>query len=217
MILQPAVSDTYVASLALNPTLRAANSPNLADLAFLPVPNLHSAIKPLTVSPPVGQRSGGQLVSQPAGVGGRVIIIATEPVLDIGAGPILTLYGHPGANYALEHRTNLVTAPWIRFNEFTLDDRFASITNAPVHDPMTFYRAYEFPSFGLTLENLGGPVFSLILSGGPGASYLVQTSTNLASPAFWSDLFNLTLINAVESFSWTNPGVNSLYFRAVKQ
>jgi hypothetical protein len=212
--LVPVGSGNYSAALGLNPNLQTANTRVLANLGFVAVSNLHSAVPKITVNSLTGQRTTGQLVPNTYETDGRVVIVAREPVLDIAPGPLLTLFGHPTANYVFQYRTNLNDAPWQEFARLSLDSRTAQISNAPAFGPESFYRAYEFSSFELGLASTSGSLYGLTLRGQPGVSYRLQTSTNLGPP-FWSDLFTITLTNSVESFNWTNPGEARRFFRAV--
>jgi hypothetical protein len=212
--LLPLSSGSYSATLSLNPNLQTASPRNLATLGFMTTLNAHSAVPKLTISSLAGQRSAGQVVPNAYETDGRVVIVAIEPVLDIGQGPLLTLFGHPAANYVFQYRTNLTTAAWQDFARYSLDGRTLQVSNAPVVEPATFYRAYEFSSFSLGLADFGDRVFGLSIRGQPGLSYRLQTSTNLSTPV-WSDLFTITLTNSVESFNWTNPGEGKRFFRAV--
>jgi len=213
--LQPLGSNNYAVSFTLNTALQLAESRSLASLTFVSVSNLHSAIVPLSLSSPAGSLSNGQPVTIPSGFGGRVIVVGAEPVLDLAAGLALTLYGHPGASYELQYRTDLLAAPWLDLSRLTLVSRAVRVTNLFTSPPMNFYRAYEIPAFGLGLQSLGGSVFSLSLQGRLDAHYRVQTATNLNVLANWSDLFSVTLTNSPEIFNWTNPGDTKRFFRTI--
>jgi hypothetical protein len=213
--LQPLGSNNYAASFTLNIALQQSESRALAALTFASVSNVHSAIVPLPLSSPAGLLSSGQPVGIPSGFGGRIIIVRAEPVLDLAPGPVLTLYGHPSMAYGLQYRTNLLVAPWLDFSRFTLAGRVAQMSNLLVAPPMTFYRAYELPAFGLGLQYLGGPVFSLSLRGQLNTQYTIQTATNLHAPITWSNFLSITLTNSPEMFNWTNPGDRTRFFRTV--
>ena len=213
--LQALGADAYAGSLTLNPALQRAPVRPVASLAFATVTNAHSAIVPLALLSPIGKRLSGQPLTNSAAFSGRVIIVGAEPVMDLSASLTLTLYGHPGAAYMLQYRTNAATASWLDFNRLTLSGRFLQVTNLPSPGSMTFYRAYELPAFGLGLQSLGGSAFSLSLQGRLDAHYRVQTATNLNVPANWSDLFSVTLTNSPEIFNWTNPGDTKRFFRTI--
>ena len=213
--LQPLGSNNYAASFTLNTALQLAESRSLASLTFASVSNVHSAIVPVPLSSPAGSLSSGQPVQIPSGSGGRIIIVRAEPVLDLAPGPALTLYGHPGALYQLQYRTNLFAALWLDLSRFTLASRAGQVSNLFVSPPITFYRAYEVPAFGLGLQSLGGSVFSLSLRGQADAHYTVQTTTNLNVPSNWADLYSVTLTNSPAIFNWTNPGDPKRFFRTI--
>ncbi|PWU16996.1 MAG: hypothetical protein C5B50_12210 [Verrucomicrobia bacterium] len=142
--LQALNSTGYVADFALDPTLQSAAQRSLAMLGFLAVTTQHSAIVRIEVAPPTAQRANGQPVLATSGQGGRVVIVATEPVLEISPAMRLTFYGHPGSNYLMQYTTNLVVSPWQTFRNATVDSRVIEITNAPTLDPQGFYRAFEY-------------------------------------------------------------------------
>jgi hypothetical protein len=210
-------SNTYAASLSLDPALQADATRALARLAFIATPTPHSAIVPVTLESALGQRSAGQPVTNAATLSGRVIIVATEPMLDLGTGPALTVFGHVGALCSLQYRTNLVMGTWLEFARFVLTNRYILITNLPAPGPATFYRAEEVTSGAPTLglQALGGAAFNLSLQGQPGVHYRIQTATNLNAPIPWLDLFNVTLTNSPRTFSYTNTGPGYRFFRAV--
>ncbi|MCX6921959.1 MAG: putative Ig domain-containing protein [Verrucomicrobia bacterium] len=214
--LQPLGSNTYAASFTLNPALQLNATRTLAQLEFLAVSQPHSAIVPLKVSSPRGLQSSGLALTNTTGLNGRVIVVAAEPVLEIAPGRILTLYGHPGTDCALEYRTNLVSStPWTEFARLSLGSRSVQLTNLPAPGPTTFYRAYEARSSGLDLQNIGGSVFRLTLRGQPDTHYSIQSATNLAVPLYWADVFTVTLTNSVEWFNWTNLGEPKRFFRVI--
>lgn len=210
-------SNYYSAKLALNPALQLNTTRELARLSFHAVTNEHSAIMPLLLSQLVAQRNSGSVIANTTVDGGRVFIVAAEPVLDLTRGPLLTLYGHPGASYGLQFRTNLVGgAPWTDFQRVVLAGRRTQLSGLPAPSSTAFYRAYEIPTFDLGLRNLGAGVFALTLRGQTGGNYFLQTSPSLSAPAPWSNWLNLTLTNSSDTFCWTNPGHPTRFFRAHK-
>ena len=210
-------SNNYSATLALNPALQFDNTRELARLSFLAVTNEHSAIVPLALSRLVAQRGGGTLIANTKTGGGRVFIVATEPLLDISSGPLLTLYGHPGANYGLQLRTNLAgIGTWTDFQSLKLGGRWTQLNGLPTPSRAVFYRAYESGPFDLAVRNLGAGIFALTLRGQTGDNYLLQTSPSLLPPVVWSDWLDLTLTNSPDTFFWTNPGQPRLFFRVRK-
>jgi hypothetical protein len=213
--LQPLGSNTYAATFTLNTSLQLSETRSLATLSFVSVSNVHSAIVQLPLTAPAGLASNGLPVAIPSGFGGRIIVVGAEPVLELAPGPALTLYGHPGAQYGLQYRTNLSVGQWLDFSRLNLSGRVAQVTNLPVWPPLTFYRSYEMPALGLQILSLGGPVFSLNLRGQPNTHYRVQTATNLNAPIAWSDLYSVTLTNSGEVFNWTNPGEPKRFFRTL--
>jgi hypothetical protein len=186
----------------------------LAQLRFVAQSNAHSAIVPLQLLAADGLRPDGTTLPNPGTFGGRLFLVGPEPLLDIGRGPILTLYGHPGTACGLQYRTNLSTGSlWTDFSRFTLSGRFQRLTNAPAAGNIMFYRAYEIPPFSLGIHSAGGQVLTLTLTGQAGAQYWLQTATGLSVATPWMDLFPLLLTNPTQSVLWTNLGEAERIFR----
>ena len=93
----------------------------------------------------LGAQSSGVVITNGTANGGRVIIIAREPVLDLVAGtPLqLTFYGLPGTNYSLLASTNLAVDPGAQSMSFTLSNRFTTLVLSNTSSSATFYRAVQ--------------------------------------------------------------------------
>lgn len=133
---QPLGSGLFSVSLALDPALSPASTRQLAWLDFTAPPAEHSAIVPLGIQTPLGLRAGTTWVTNAEGVGGRVIIVAREPVLTFEnpATPIFTLYGFPGLEYVIQGATNLnASASWQDLFALVLTNRAQALiwTNDP--------------------------------------------------------------------------------------
>ena len=107
--LQALGADDYAGSLTFNPALRRAPVRPVGLLAFA---RDQRALGDRAAGPFVAGWPGlsGQTLTNTATLGGRVIIVGAEPVMDLFAGLTFTLYGHPGAACVLQYRTNAATA-----------------------------------------------------------------------------------------------------------
>jgi hypothetical protein len=119
----------------------------LANLKFTALPHPTSAIVPLRVSNLAGLRTTGQPVAHAAAHGGRVIVVATEPVLDSvrqGDGTLgIMLYGQPGANHRIEAAHELLPDAWFPLTNWTLADRWQLFQVPPPTNRPVFYRARQ--------------------------------------------------------------------------
>ncbi len=147
---------------------------------------------------------------------GRVIVIGREPVLDIKGGmpPLLTLYGRPGATYSLLANTNLSTSAWVEFLRFVLTNR-AYATTPTNTATAAYYRGLEIRAEPplLSLNQGGGNLLNLQLSGWPGVLYGLETSTQLNNGSTWYPLIQFSLTNTMQIVPWTNTGETERFFR----
>jgi hypothetical protein len=98
-----------------DPANGVAGPTNIAMLCFDAVAT-QSAFVPVLLSNLVITNQGGG-VPGATGFGGRVVIIADQPLLEAGLGTnrqrLFTLYGHPNTDYEINYSTNLgVPSPW---------------------------------------------------------------------------------------------------------
>ena len=81
------------------------------------------------------------------GLGGRVVVIGTRPLLEAGLGSnsqrMLTLYGNPGASYQMAYSTNLLTTNWAPVWQGTMTN-VSEVFQADQTPSQLFYRAWEF-------------------------------------------------------------------------
>lgn len=127
----------------------------LGQLGFAAVPHESSAIAELRGESLQGVRADSlQTVDGQAGFG-RVFIVGREPILDAaagGAGEVaLTLYGHPGKVYTLEHTSGLGGAiSWSFDSLVTATGLRTDLPLRPASGPIEFFRALE-GTVGVTL------------------------------------------------------------------
>lgn len=100
-------------AFTLNPAALPPTNRVLAYLSFQGLTNLDSAVVPLAITNFIAMRAGGQVVPY-AATGGQVILIVNKPILLATDRPQfgITMYGVPGATYAVDSTTNLAPAEW---------------------------------------------------------------------------------------------------------
>jgi subtilase family serine protease len=206
-------------NVGLNPALRAATRRPIVSLTLSAMTNRGSAIVPITLSDLQARRANGETVAHTVVKPGYVIVVEREPVLLMShaQSPVLTLFGLPGRHYAFLASTNLESgAVWTEFHRLQLAGRSTNLSAALLPAPPRFFRALEVSETSPRLElmHLGGNQFALRLEGELGASYTLQTVTQLAGAETWSNLATLVLTNSPATFYWTNQDAAQRFFRA---
>jgi hypothetical protein len=110
----------------------------VGTLDFTP-PSGPSAFVPLTLQNASAIKSGNIPIRSVETAAGRVAVIGVEPLLDAQPGPVLFLYGNPGATYQIESTTNLGSS-WSPAWQVGLTNLYQPFLISPT-DPQTFYRA----------------------------------------------------------------------------
>lgn len=195
-------------------------SRTLARLDFVSGCIASSAIVPLELAGVTGTRADGVAVTNAFTAGGRIIVVAEEPVLTMsqGAPPLLTLFGKPGTLYAVQWATNLAsTLSWAPMASLHLAGPFASIPVSPSSLPCACFRACAVDASHPTLamKPLTPATVLLLLEGRTGASYTIQTTTNLANPDSWFPALDFLLTNTTQTLHWTNATEPARFFRAL--
>ena len=150
-----------------------------------------------------------------------MVVIGAEPLLEAwlstNSQRMITLYGNPGASYAIGHNTALSGTNWQlgwRVPMATLFQQFAEDQTSP----RIFYRAWEFfadPPL-LQLLGTGNSVSSLLLYGRAGTNYIIQASTNLSDPNAWQPTTNFMLTNSFRVIGLGSPTNGRRFFRAMR-
>jgi hypothetical protein len=142
--LSPSGSNSWSLNLNLDPNQQTDPTRSIVALDFLALSNEHSAIVLLVPSQLLAGQSAGAAITNGAGIGGRVIVVNNEPVLDIASGaPLsLTLYGQPGSSYSISSSINLLSGPWTVITNIALTNRSASLPVTPTI-PTLFFRAQK--------------------------------------------------------------------------
>lgn len=120
----------------------------LANLLFTAPPQDHSSIVSLPVTGLRGSQSDGVVLENGRVTGGRVFVIAGEPLLDsvlaIDSTESLVVYGQPGESYEIQSAISLESpVPWQPVRTIELADTFAIATGLPVKDSQVYYRAVK--------------------------------------------------------------------------
>lgn len=191
----------------------------LAELAFTAVPDQTSAFVPLQVSTVTGTKTDALPISRTFAQSGRVVIIASQPLLEAGfavdGSRQLTLYGKAWTSYAIEYSTNLANpAGWTQEQHFAQTNMVTVLAGLGAASPNAFYRAVEFTPDPPVLEALRSPngMRTLLGYGRPGSQYTVLSTTNLSNLVPWTPVQTYTLTN---SFQYLQPtgGENVIFYR----
>jgi hypothetical protein len=147
------------------------------------------------------------------------VVIGREPLLEAWLGTnsarMLTLYGNPGATYALGFRTNALGTNW-QFAWRTPMTNLFETFSADAKPPLLFYRAWEFfadPPI-LELKQSSGSNPSLLLYGQTGTNYVLQATTNLSVLGAWFPSTSFTLTNSFLLIDIGAPTNKAMFFRA---
>lgn len=137
-------SNGHPIAFTLNPAVLPPTNRILAWLNFQALTNGDSAIVPLTITDLTAIRAGGQAVPNTP-VGGQVIIIMTKPILFVFSKPQfgITMYGMPGATYAVESTTNLAPADWHELERLLLSGPVLTIPGLTNKASQQFYRTEQ--------------------------------------------------------------------------
>ena len=138
-------TNQFEITLTLDPLQAVPGARELAQLGFLSISNMHSAIVPLLPLELVATRSTGATVTSRRAVAGRVIVVDREPVLvgdDLRFGA-LWLYGRPGVSYGLEFNTNLLWSAWEFIGTVIATNPAQLVPGMSVTNPAKFFRVKE--------------------------------------------------------------------------
>ncbi len=170
----------------------------IAFLRFTAPPVGRSLIIPLVITNLDLRRADGGPATNPGSVSGQVILLGEEPVLEALPAPAgehqLTLYGRPGRAYEIQtfNTRGSGTNLWQKFIHVPLPQTVRDLAWRSAST--TLYRAMEYSPAIPRLE-ISGPQDPLVLYGRSGASYSLESSTNLSTPNAWRLLHTLSLTN----------------------
>ncbi len=207
-LLQPLGSNQFSLNFTLNPAASPGTVRTLGQLGFLAPAQPHSAVVPLALSQLSATQSDGTAAVKPVTSGGRVFLIAQEPLLDasVGSGSsrMFTLYGIPQASYELDYSTNFISGNWRFVRRVPMTNSY-SVFSANSSLPQVYYRAFQFSADPpiLELNSFSPGNVGLLLYGRAGSNYTIFTGTNLANTNNWTPLTGFSLTN---SFQFINAG-----------
>jgi sugar/nucleoside kinase (ribokinase family) len=144
IVLGTANSNGLPIAFTLNPAAIPTTNHVLAWLNFQGITNLDSAIVPLTITHFSTTRSSGQVVPA-ATANGQVILIVSKPILVVSGKPQfgITMYGLPGATYAIETTTNLASPGWHELERLLESGRVLTLTGLTNNAAQQFYRTEQ--------------------------------------------------------------------------
>ena len=135
------ISNNHPIAFTLNPATIPTTNHVFAYLNFQGITNLESAIVPLTINNFAANRASGQFAPG-ATSDGQVILIVNQPILFVTNKPQfgITMYGVPGATYAVESTTNLAPADWHELERLLETGPFLVIPGLTNKASQQFYR-----------------------------------------------------------------------------
>jgi len=191
----------------------------LAQLNLAIVTNQSSAFLPLVPQSLQGVNPDGSAVSNFAVQSGRLVIVASQPLLEALYGPNqtrnLALYGNPGAAYQVQSSTNLALASaWQDAFLTPMTNLMQVFADLDPTQPRIFYRAHDVLADPPILQLPQNQ--TLLFYGRSGTNYVVQGTTNLSNVLAWHPLLSYTLTNSfqfVNNLGTTNPMMFYRVFR----
>jgi hypothetical protein len=96
-----------------------------------------------------------------------------------------------------------------------VSDQPLAATPAAPGKNASFTMGTTVPDPTLSIQGRIGPIYTFLLQGQPGFSYVVQTTTNFVDAGSWTDSFGVSLTNSWQTFDWTNQDDLPRFFRAV--
>jgi hypothetical protein len=192
----------------------------IGSLTFKALPG-SSAFVPLSPINVVGSKTDGSVVGNSVGQAGRAVVIGREPLLEAWLGTnsarMLTLYGNPGATYALGFRTNVLGTNW-QFAWRTPMTNLYETFAADAKPGLLFYRAWEFfadpPVLDITSPASGQA--TLLLYGLSGSNYVLQSATDLQTANGWHSGASFTLTNSFRFIGVGSPTNGRMFFRGFR-
>ena len=207
-------SNQYHFSFKVDPPQVEGVTRRLATLEFASLAVSNSAIVPLRISQLTATNAQGVAVTNGIAGDGSVIVFAREPVLIANRDWTATLYGRPGAGYAIEIKSNSLDTAWVEYSRIPLPDRLQTFAVVSNLSP-SFYRAYEFQADPplLVLQSQQGSTYSFLFYGKPGTRYMVDTATSSTEPVEWTPVRSMLLANSWMYFTVTNTGLEPAIYR----
>ena len=192
--------------------------PALAGISSFSAMSNSSAFVPLTIANIQGTKSDGSPVGNTFGLGGRVVVIGNQPLLESSLGTnaqrMLRVYGNPGDGYQVYFSTNVATTNWL-FAWRSPQTNLAQDYYANQQLSAVFYRALKLSADPpiLDLNSVTSTNLTLLLYGISGTNYVIQATTNVSLTNGWFPATNFMLTNSFEFFDTGKPTNNAMFFR----
>ena len=208
---QSAGAELALFSVSMQPGQVLQGSTAIGSVCFdaLAAPSAFVAVPVTNV---IGMEADGTLVGGSSAGQARVVVIGAEPLLEAwlatNSQRMVTLYGNPGASYAMGYKTSLSETNWQLDWQVPMTN-LAQGFGADQTAPQIYYRAWEFfadPPL-LQLWASGNNNASLLLYGRAGTNYIIQTSTNLSQANGWQPMTSFAPTNSfrfIDTGSLTN-------------
>jgi hypothetical protein len=202
--LLPLGSNHYTARFGSQPGGVLQGSLALAQLAFTTAADGPSAIVNLGVEALTGARASSAAPVNAAGTGGRVFVVADEPLLDAAGGEgemRLRLYARPGSSLELSRSTNLLGNDWTVVL-LTPHSNLVQEVPLPATLARAFYRAasVEPDPPQIVLAGAAADRATLVVHGRRGGSYVVEATGELLGKGGWVAWTNGVSTNAFQFF-----------------
>ena len=192
--------------------------PALAGISSFSAMSNLSAFVPLTIANIQGTKSDGSIVGNTFGLGGRVVVIGNQPLLESSLGTnaqrMLRVYGNPGDGYQVFFSTNVATTNWL-FAWRSPQTNLAQDYYANQQLSAVFYRALKLSADPpiLDVNSVTSTNLTLLLYGISGTNYVIQATTNVSLTNGWFPATNFMLSNSFEFFDTGKPTNNAMFFR----
>ena len=192
--------------------------PALAGISSFSAMSNSSAFVPLTIANIQGTKLDGSSVGNTFGLGGRVVVIGNEPLLESSLGTnaqrMLRVYGNPGDGYQVCFSTNIATTNWL-FAWRSPQTNLAQDYYANQQLSAVFYRALKLSADPpiLDVNSVTSTNLTLLLYGISGTNYVIQATTNVSLTNGWFPATNFMLSNSFEFFDTGKPTNNAMFFR----
>ena len=189
----------------------------IAQLTFLAVTQQTSAFVPLRFLAATAAKPDGSPVNVPAVQSGRVVVIGSQPLLEVNPDTnglrSATLYAQPWMSYALQMSSNLVQ--WVEVNHFPETNQVSTLRLPGTGNQ--FYRIQLFTPDPPVLEAMltGGSARQLLFYGRPGTNYTLQSATSLSPTTSWLPFASYTLTNSFHYVSL--PNTNAIIFHRLRR
>jgi hypothetical protein len=150
----------------------------------------------------------------------KIVVVGQQSILETLAQPgALTFYGKVGSSFMLQSSPSLAGTVWKDVRRIPMTNLVLTLNGLGNPSTTVFFRAYEFTANPPLLDArlAADRTGSLIAYGLPGASYQLQSSTNVSSAVSWNPALTYTLTNSFQFIDGLPVTNNAIFFRLQKQ